>query len=204
MKNITLFVFLCIAIVSCGQTGSKKPRYSQECIDLNNDGFKYMMKPSVGDYGAIDTAIVFFQQAIHCDANYPIPYGNLANAYDQKHEYKAAILIYDKLLLLTNNSPDLIVQKAELFEKNNQIDSAKKTYSTAFAVYNKKLSTLPNDLDAIKGLIYLKALTINSDTAMNELNRQIKNHPDLATKLSYDRFLYEHFDRQQLTGRAAL
>ncbi|RAV59630.1 hypothetical protein DIU36_05240 [Mucilaginibacter rubeus] len=149
-----------------------------------------------------DTAITFFKEAIHCDSNYIVAFVNLAGAYENKHDFKSEMLVYNKLLSLTNNYPGFIVQKAILFEKLDEVDSAKKNYTIAALGYSKKLSMSPNDIDAIKGLIDIKALTVGKDEAISELNKQIKIHPDIAAKLNDERFFYESFDRKTMTGRS--
>jgi tetratricopeptide (TPR) repeat protein len=202
MKNIVAILFLCLSISSCGQRVSKNEKPPKECIRLNDEGVKYLMKPPIGGMNQADTAISFFKEAIHCDSNYVTAFIGLAGAYERKHDFKSEMLAYNKLLALTNNYPGFIVQKAILFEKLNEVDSAKKNYAIAAAGYSKKLSISANDIDAIKGLIGIKALTVGKDEAISELNKQIKIHPDIAAKLNDERFFYESFDRKTMTGRS--
>jgi len=132
-----------------------------------------------------------------------IAYINLANAYDQKFDYKTELSVYRKLLSLSDNSAAFLIGEAIIYEKINEIDSAKDVYLRAKAAYKQKLSVSPNDIDAIKGIIYLKALTVNKDSAITELNKQAKIHPDLSSKLNEELYFYENFDRKSIINPQA-
>jgi len=205
MKNTLTFLLLCISIISCGQQhNSNQAMPSKECVHLNDEGVKYLMKPSYYGKAVVDTAITFLLQATHCDTNYLMAYNNLAIAYDHKRDYKTELSVYGKLLFLTSNSPVFLVRQAIIYEKINDINAAKKTYALAEAAYKQKLSAVPNDVVAIKGLIYLKALTVSKDSAIKELNIQEKIHPDLSAELREQLYFYENFDRKSLTNHATL
>ena len=202
MKKILTAAFLSISIAACGQKPEKQPNSLKECVRLNDEGVKYLMKPSMNDKRIIDTAISYFYQAISCNSKYFVAYVNLANAYENKKEYKSAISVYDQLLYLSNNYPGFLTRKGILFEKMDKVDSAKTIYLLSIQLYQKKLQTSKNDIDAIRGLIYVKALTLGVDSALHELNKQMSMHPDLSEKLDNERYLYENFDRKAITNRA--
>ena len=202
MKQIIPAFFLSLILFSCGGKTSRSGIPKKECIGLNDEGAKYLMQPSFGGSNETDTAITFFKQAISCDSNYIVAYLNLANAYDHKHDFKSEMLTYDKILLLTNNDPVLTLQKGILFEKLGEVDSAKSTYSLSAAGFQKRLSLSPDNFEALKGSVYLKALTVSKDAAIEELNGQIIAHPNIAGKLNSERFFFEDFDRKEITGRA--
>ena len=204
MKCVLTLFLLCLSIISCGQKHNAALRIpSKECIQMNDEGVKYLMKPSWEGKAVVDSAITFFRQAINCDTNYLIAYINLANAYDQKFDYKTELSVYRKLLSLSGNSAEFLVREATIYERINEIDSAKEAYLRAKAAYKQKLAVSPNDIDAIKGLIYLKALTVNKDSAITELNKQAKIHPDLSSKLNEELYFYENFDRKSIINPQA-
>ena len=171
MRNILTFFSMTIGILSCNQNSPNKMTVPKECILLNDKGVKYLLK-NTADNKELDTAISFFKRAIACDNNYFAGNINLANACTRIGDFNSAIQAYNKLLLLTNNYPGFAVKKGILFEKMNKLDSARHTYLLAKKLYNNKLAVDPSNIDAIKGHIYLKALTIGKDSAIYELKRQ--------------------------------
>lgn len=153
-----------------------------------------MNYPENGAKG-LNTAIDLFKQAIQYDSTYSTAYINLSTAYDHKGSYKDEMIISNKLLLLTNNAPATLILRGILFEKMNNIDSAKKIYYLAKLENEKKLVTHPDDVHLIEQLIELNALTEGKDAAIKELNAQVKMHPSLSSKLSYEYDFYKDFDR---------
>lgn len=206
MKNIITLSLLGILFNACGQKhADKKPVLSIECIDLNNQGTKYLTEPVTfwKSKNTIDTVISLFRQAINCDTNYLIAYINLSHAYDRKQDYKAELSVLKKVLYHSNNFPGFILQEGIVYEKLNAPDSASKAYKQAKIAYEKKLSVSPNDIETIKKLIYLKALTLNKDSAINELNRQAILHPHLSIQLKQDLDFYKYFDRKSITNHSS-
>lgn len=193
MACLLLFVTDISACVHNHSIGVNIP--SKECIELNNSGVKYLMKfPSDGEKD-INEAIHLFKQAVICEPTYAIGYSNLANAYDRKHSYSEEITALNKVLALTGDAEPIILEKGEAFERANNIDSAKKLYYLAKIGFEKRLVKHPDDAGIIKELILLKAIMVGKDEALNEIDAQIKLHPDLKEKLSVEYEFYKIFNR---------
>lgn len=153
-----------------------------------------MNYPFEGEAG-LNKAINLFEQAIKCDSTYAIAYANLANALDHKHSYGDELKISNKLLILLNNDPSILMTRGMLFEKMNSIDSARKAYYLASTGYGKKLAKHPENVNLIKEIILLKALTDGNDEAMKQLNVEIKMHPNLSSQLTGEYEFYKNFDK---------
>ena len=156
-----------------------------------------MKFPSDGEKD-INEAISLFKQAVICDSTYAIGYTNLANAYGRKHSYSEEITALNSVLALTDNDALILLEKGEVFERTNIIDSAKKSYYLAEIGFEKRLVKHPDDADIIKELILLKALMVGKDEAIKEIDEQIKLHPDLKDKLSSEYEYYKIFNRHAL------
>ena len=89
----------------------------------------------------------------------------------------------------------MITQKGVLFERLNDIDSAKKYYYLANKEYERELKKDPDNAETVKGLILIKALTSGKDDTIREIDRQIKLHPAFQLKLSGEYEYYKVFDR---------
>jgi tetratricopeptide (TPR) repeat protein len=162
--KIVFSLLLFIAINSCTYSQNTKV-VSKGCIILNNKGVEYLSNYPMDGEAGLDTAINLFLQAIQCDSTYLTVYINIANAYDKKHNYHEEMKTYNKLLVLTNNhSPSMITQKGVLFERINDIDSAKKYYYLANKEYERELEKNPDNAETVKGLILIKALTVEKTT----------------------------------------
>jgi tetratricopeptide (TPR) repeat protein len=184
----TLLLIL-VVINSCSQ---KLP--PKKAINLNNMGVKCLMEFPTNDK-TLDSAIIFFNQALQLDSTYVIAYMNLTTAYNRKHNYKNEMLILNKVIGLHYGSPQVILTKGMLFERMNNVDSAKQCYQTADIKLQKKLIKNPNDVGLIEELIFLKAIANGKDAAIAETNEQIKKHPDLTSKLTGQYSFYKYFDR---------
>jgi tetratricopeptide (TPR) repeat protein len=169
---------------------------SKECIELNNEGVDSLSNYRPWDgKKKLNTTINLFKQAIKCDSAYLTAYLNLAIAYDKQGSYSEEMITYNKMLLLTNNDPFVLRSKGILFEKTNHNDSANQAYYLAKAEYKKRLAKDPSNINNIRGMILLKALTDGKDEAIKELYKQIQLHPQLASQLSTEHVFYEYFDR---------
>jgi len=143
----------------------------------------------------LDKAVDLFKQAITCDSTDWVFYNNLANAYEKKHNYNGELIELNKLLILNENYPMFIISKGMVFEKINKIDSANKMYDFANVEFKKRLAKNPEDVGLIQGVIQLKAITLGKDSAIKEIDNQIKLHPNLSSKLSYEYEYYKYFNR---------
>lgn len=195
LKKATFLLFGFTTISSCTNNHSNKMGPSRECIKLNDDGTQLLLNYRGDNKDELDKAINLFKQAINCDTTYSIAYVNLANAYDHEGSYKEEMACLNRLLVLNNDDPTILVLKGMLFERMNQIDSAKQIYSLTKTAYEKRIAKTPNDINLIKGKIELKALTDGKSEAIKELREQIKTHPNLSSKLTEEYYFYEHFDR---------
>jgi len=185
---------LLIAITSCTHSQNMKVP-SKECIALNNKGVDYLMIfPTHGD-DELNKAIDCFKQAIQLDSTYATAYINISIAYHRKLDFADEMKTYNVLLVLTNNSPSIQLMKGVLFERINNIDSAKLYYNFATIGYEKEQVRHPDNAENIKALILLKALTDGKDAALKKLDEQIKAHPELQGKLSGEYEYYKSFDR---------
>ena len=177
-KTVLTFALLCI-IASCTYSQHVP---SKSCILLNNKGVEYLQSfPENED--ELNKAVTLLKQATQCDSTYAIAYINLTNAYDRKHSYVEEMKAYNKLLMLTDNSPSMLMEKGMLFERMDNIDSAKACYYLTKLGDEKKLVKHPDDISSIEGLILIKALTDGKDEAVKELNEQIKMHPELSLEI---------------------
>ena len=190
---LLLFVTEINACVGNHSNGVNVP--SKECIELNNRGVEYLMKFPPDGEKYIDEAINLFKQAVICDPTYSIGYTNLANAYGRKHSYSDEIMALNKVLALTDNAAPVLLEKGKVFEMTNNIDSAKKLYYSAKIGFEKRLIKHPDNVNIIKELILLKALTDGKDQAVKEIDEQIKLHPELREKLSGEYEFYKIFNR---------
>lgn len=191
-------LLLSVSVVnSCtGNHANNANMPSAECIKLNNAGFDSLINYPMNSEKGLDHAIDLLKLAIKCDSTYPNPYINLVNAYDQKGNYNEEMINLNKVLLLTNNDPSFLTIKGMLFERMKNIDSAKKTYSLAQKRFTNILVKQPKDINAIEGIVRLKGITDGKDSAIKELDEQIKKNPDLSSKLFIEYEFYEHFDRE--------
>ena len=154
-----------------------------------------MNYPTHGKNGLLK-AIDLFNQAINCDPAFLLAHINLANAYDHNQEYKKELTVYNKALILSNNDPSIITRKAEVFEKMNMLDSAKKVYKLARQNFTDSLSIHPNDVNFIGGFIMVIALTEGKESALKELDRRIALNPELKSKMISDYYFYQYFDKR--------
>jgi tetratricopeptide (TPR) repeat protein len=192
--KIVFGLILLTAINSCTYSQNAKIP-PKECIELNNRGVTYLMKFPYGERD-INEAINLFKQAIDCDSTYLLAYINIANAYERKHSYTDEMKAYNIILVLTNNNdPTILMMKGTLFERINNIDSAKNYYYSAKKGYEKELIKHPDNAEVIKEIILLKALTDGKDEAIKEIDKQIKLHPELREKLSGEYEYYKFFNR---------
>lgn len=168
---------------------------SKDCIKLNNQGAEYLMNYPIEGETGLNKAINFFEQAIKCDSTYVNAYMNLENALDHQRSYDDELKISNKLLIITNNDPSILVTRGMLFEKMNNLDSAKNAYYLAKIGYEKKYNKHPENVNLIKEIILLKALTDGKEEAIKQLDVQIKIHPNLASKLSGEYDFYKDFDK---------
>jgi tetratricopeptide (TPR) repeat protein len=159
-----------------------------------------MNYPMNGEKG-LDKALDLFKQAISCDSTNMVFYNNLANAYDKKHNYDGEMVALNKLIILTANDPAMLMQKGMLFEFTGDIDSAKNIYHLTQVEYENRLHKNPNDIELIKGIILLKAVTDGKDEAVKVLNKQIKTHPELSSQLSSELMFYKYFNRHDFVFR---
>jgi len=195
-KVACLLLFI-IEINACEHNHSKDVRIpSKECIELNNRGVEYLMKFPTDGEKDINTAISLFKQAVICDPTYAIAYTNLANAYSRNHSYSEEIMTLNKVLILTNNAAPILLEKGKVFEMENNIDSAKKSYYIAKIGFEKKLVIQPDNAEIIKNLILLKALMLGREDALKEIEEQIKLHPNLKDRLLGQYEYYKVFDRR--------
>lgn len=186
--SLTLFT-----ISSCKGQHSNIP--AKECIELNNKGLDLLMNYPMNGEQELDKAVDLFKQAITCDSTDWVFYNNLANAYEKKHNYNGELIELNKLLILNENYPMFIISKGMVFEKINKIDSANKMYDFANVEFKKRLAKNPEDVGLIQGVIQLKAITLGKDSAIKEIDNQIKLHPNLSSKLSYEYEYYKYFNR---------
>lgn len=176
---LSLFIFIVIISSCTGRSISKYNLPPKECIALNDNGFTHIQ-----DYlerhsdKQLDMAANLLKEAIKCDSTYFIAYKNLADVYGYMKNYNAEISIYDKLIILSNESPLMVYGKASLYLKLNKPDSAKITYVSAESVYNTKLKKDPGNVNMIISKIILKAFSDSKEEAMKELREQIKMHPN--------------------------
>ena len=199
---INYFKIVSCLLISLSVTNSCTSNHSnrmnipaKECIKLNNDGVQYLTNYPMNGKKELDKAIDLFKQAITCDSTYTTAYIGLASAYDHKNSYGEEMITLNKLLKLVDNDPPILMWKGELFERMNHADSAKNMYYLAKMGYKKRLQKHPDNISSIEQLILLKALTDGKDEAIKELDEQIKNHPELSSKLSGQYVFYQYFDR---------
>jgi tetratricopeptide (TPR) repeat protein len=195
LKIACLLLFV-IEINACGHNHSKGVNVpSKECIELNNRGVDYLMKFPTDGEKDINEAIHLLKQAVICDTTYATGYINLAIAYGRKHSYSEQIMALNKVLALTDNDAQFLLEKGKVFEMTNNIDSAKKLYYLAKIGFEKKLVKHPDNADIIKELILLKAIMVGKDEAIKEIGKQIKLHPDLKESLLSEYEYYKLFNR---------
>jgi len=159
MKTPFAFCLICLAISFCSCNGQQMKVPPSECIELNNKGSEYMMNYPTGGKNGLLKAIDLFNQAISCDSTFLLAYENLAHAYDHNQDYKKELSIYNRVLILSSHYPSIITEKAEVFEKMNKLDSAKLGYQLARQSFTDSLSIHPNNLNFIRGLLLVIALT---------------------------------------------
>ncbi len=174
---------------------------SKECIELNNDGGKYLMNyPRDGD-SLLNKAIDKFEQAVRCDSTYFTAYINLSTAYDYKGSYDKEMIAFNKLLKLIPNDAVLFEQKAELFERMGKPDSAKIYYLLSSVAFQRRLAKDPANEKTIANIVDLKAITDGKDAAKKELDYQINKHPELSRKLAYEYEMLNLFNRESAVFR---
>jgi tetratricopeptide (TPR) repeat protein len=194
----TLSVVLIIAINACN---SQKTNHPVECIKLNDEGINYLMNYPMNGEKGLEKAIDLFKQAISCDSTNFIFYNNLANAYDQKHNYDGEMVVMNKMLALTANDPAILMQKGMLFEVMGRANSAKELYNLSKVEYEKRLAKRPNDINLIKGIVSLIGVDSGKEEAIKALNEQIKIHPELSPELSQQLLFYKYFNRHDFVFR---
>ncbi|MGF7080072.1 tetratricopeptide repeat protein [Mucilaginibacter sp. UYCu711] len=197
-KSASIIILL-TAINSCSNGQGTHPK---ECIELNNKGSDILTSSTDGKRD-LDKAVDFFKQSIVCDSTNITPYINLTTALDDKHLFKEEIIFYNKILKMTKNDPGMLEQKGMLFERMNDSVSANKIYSLAFSECKERLVQNPADGNLIGILVDLKAITIGTDEAIKELDKQLNVHPELSPRLSYLHEFYKNFNRYAFVHRLA-
>ena len=162
---------------------SKHGEPAKKCIDLNNEGTEHLMDPDPTGNN-VTKAIAVLEQAVACDTTYITAYINLATAYGRAQNYTHQLHTLNKLLVLSHLDPEIYVSKAEVFIETHQTDSLNHTLQLAMKAYNERLAKRPEDSNLISGKVWLIKLMHGTDAAIQELDKQIKLHPALASKLS--------------------
>ena len=187
-------MFLIISFFSCNGQNKKMP--SSDCIALNNQGNDYLTKFTCGDKKALLKAIDLLKQAINCDTSYLVAYRNLTIAYDWNHDYMKELTVFRKLLILSHNYPEIITEKAKVFEKLNMLDSARRNYQLARQRLSDSLHIHPSNARFVSDFLLVLALTDGQDAALKELNRRITICPELKPKLISEYYFYQNFDKR--------
>ncbi|MFQ5604815.1 MAG: metallophosphoesterase [bacterium] len=97
------------------------------------------------EFGKVDSAIVFAEQAIQKKPNYPFSYEVLVDIYHSKGDYEQAIAWCKKWLTYEKDSSDANSEIADIYKKQ-------KKYDLAIAEMKKAILINPADSDLYKDL----------------------------------------------------
>jgi tetratricopeptide (TPR) repeat protein len=199
--TILLFFFIVIHVFPSCKGQPSIPLPPKDCIELNNQGVDYLVGKRALDEHALVKAIELLKQAIKCDTTYITAYMSIAIAYDRAKNYNQELESYNRILVLFKNYPWIMLEKAMLFERMGKIDSAKNVYNLSGIEIEQRLSKRPANINLIKALVQLKALTLGKDAAIEEINKEEELHPKLSSDLEFERSFYSDFDHHSYVFR---
>ncbi len=210
MKNtsyiLCLLLYFFSVVTSCSQKKDEqrkeeKRKVLKECRALNDVAIEklnsYYYQGNEAD--KLDSALVLLQRAVECDTNYFLAYANMATVLTLKGNYNSAIEVVNKLLTLTNNDPEIVVYKGMLYEKQGKRDIAKKQYTFANELYDKRIAQYPDSVEIIADKMILKAYLEGKEKALAELDRYIQKYPNSLVLQQYKEILSK-FDREDFIG----
>ena len=144
----------------------------------------------------LDTIIFLLNKAIECDSEYFIALGNKLTVLTYMGKYKESINLIDKLLILRNNNPQLIIYKGIMYEKMGNKDSAYQTYNIAKLSYEDKIKMFPDSVNLIIGSIVLEDIMDGENKALNDIDKYINMYPEKNIFKEYRKSLIG-FDRNE-------
>ncbi|MGD0341395.1 MAG: hypothetical protein ABSA76_06790 [Bacteroidales bacterium] len=140
-----------------------------QAVKMSSDDKAYNFSLAKGYYGKekFKLAEPLFYKLYSTDSINWIYANYLSSIYMQSNKYDSAISIYNKFF--KKDSTNYIYSDKEAFGYLMKGD-----FPNAIELYNKSLAIYNKDLNAIKNLSYLYALTVSTDTAIQLLTNGIR------------------------------
>lgn len=183
--NMVLILFL---VHGCtrSQTSQKKQINSiaNECVLLNDSAFKYITRYNFRQNTKdLDTALFLLKRASSCDTSYFIAYSNMANVFDLMKNYESEIEVINKMLVLEKNNWWILTRKGLAYQKLNDVNSAKRIFFSVDSLCQAAMKNDPRNINLIINYITFKNLSDGKNAGVQELDIQIKRHPELKSEL---------------------
>lgn len=174
-----IFLFLLIALYSCGQK-SVKHKINPEAVRLNNKIISLV--PFTDNPDSCRKALLFLDSATTIDRNDFLAYYNkLMFLYGLK-QYNKAIETVDEMLKLRPNAHDLYITKGSFYERIGDTVSSKKCFQKSLEICDKVLDTMTKTNRDYVMFVIDKATNMvmlgDSVKANNILQTLYDNQPD--------------------------
>jgi TolB-like protein/Tfp pilus assembly protein PilF len=128
-----------------------------------------------------ETAITFFKNALHLDANYALAYAGLGDAYCQRYQkFQFPLDWIDSAIVVSKRSVQIDPTLAEGYKALGLAFDAKGWYEKALAHYYAAVRFNPNLASAVGNIGILQQSFGNLDEALKWLKRSITLSPDRA------------------------
>ncbi len=181
--KIKVIVISIILIALFLENCTAKSKLNNHCKALNDSAVQILTDVNQGKKKImmLDSAIKLLDLAIQCDSNYFIALSNKAHILSFMNKYYETIKVINRLLVLTNNDPGIIQYKGVIYEKMNQLDSARSQYDFAEKTYIKTLQKYPDSLPILGNYLFLIVIKDGKDSALrkyNELDAKFSNNPN--------------------------
>ena len=134
-----IFLFLSIALYSCGQK-SVKHKINPEVVRLNNKIIPLV--PFTDNPDSCRKALLFLDSATSIDGNDFLAYNNKLMFLFGLKQYDKAIKTVDEMLRLRPNAHDLYTMKGSFYERIGDTVSSKKCFQKSLAICDKVLDTM--------------------------------------------------------------
>lgn len=165
---LSIFFLSAVFLISC--TASKK----NESKDLIRKGKLY------SQYGKVDSALMFFNQAEKLDKSNYEPHIFKRSIYLGKEDYKNAIAESQMIIKKNPHDGQEWLFTAIIYDILGDSSSAEKHYKRCIEISNSKLDTLSNNTNDVKfrGNIALAYLLMGDPRGESELISISKDYPN--------------------------
>lgn len=197
--SVGLLMWLIIADCKNSKNENKsvrKENVNENCKKLNDSAARLLSKFSFEQKNILllDTALGLLNKATLCDTNYLTAYYNKITILNIKGDYDQSLLVFNKILSLTENNPQILFFKGLIYEKLSKSDSAKLAYKRSEKRFKELLKVHPDDFNLIGNKLLLIDAADGKAEAKLELQKYILKYPGNKILLNY-KTIIDSFDK---------